>query len=1121
MKRLGYLFAVAAGVAAWSEAAVYTTERLNDLAVRDGNGQIVVYGTDGSYNDNPSLTKAAAFDGDTETFFDPSSAAVTEPCWAGFELETPMMITRVRFYPRATYPDRLVGCLIQGANTVDFSDAVTLHTITAARANAWGDEKMSTPESMQAFRYVRIYGPTPYAAGGPLNGSCCGNVAEIEFYGSDLPGSEMQFPDPPEIGFADCINGQMNFRFATVENTLIYQIQRKNADAPDSAFADHLNFGYPGAVARYYCFDPTPVSVPTVYRVRALNTVGASEWVEKTITPRPFLRGTWIGVAGSWGNGGATGDKVFDGNIATYYDPENGTGNGGWTGCDFGEERVITGLAYVPRENFADRMLQGTFQFASRPDFADAVVFFLVTDMPGYDAVTLIDLAEPVTARYVRFQSGADVWCNAAEIEWRPPVTELEPPPPVTVSISDMELQHAVLTWETPAPRTPCDTIAVLKGKGPGGPWIDISPEDISLATTTHTDTDISGYEGWYYTLAYRKTVDGVSHLGPVSEPAFFRRGHKLPVTTVNGYFQNGMTGLTDGTPYQDNSAVGPAAMFDGSTQTFADIVPAVVRAGVDMAERYGITFARIFPRSNIVGRPNGAALWASNNESDWMDGVQISPAVTITTADWVLTMANSPERWRYVYLYKASDFYANVAELELYGWSLADIADDLTAPQHLAATCTAEALTLTWDEALNAERYIVERKVGQLGEWTKIGESLTESRFEDSTVNLQGVLHAYRVTAVRGDEQACSATLELVPYVTGNGTGLFATYYANYTLAYSPDETVAATRVDPTIDFAWGAGGPVDGVTDYFGAAWTGKLIVPLSGIYTFTLEVDDGAAIRIDGEFLYNAMNAVGTHTFYRDLTAGEHDIRIDYLEVSGQAYCHLSWDGPVGKGPIPTSQLIPVAPEALPEPWIGERTVGNSRMGYTRFNPDGSLTIGAAGIDFYNTNEGYHGIWQETDRNFCYTMKYRFDSVDSGETKAMLQIRGDPFGSAPALALCVMLRTTDESGPFYAYNLKSRAMFGGGIEDDVGGWVAGASDTGWLRVKRVGPVFSFYTRTEDDDRWILRYTYEDVAESFGETLYVGPSVNRNDPTVLDSVTYSRITLTPADPGVLVILR
>ncbi|MBP5321397.1 MAG: hypothetical protein J6334_10450, partial [Kiritimatiellae bacterium] len=658
------------------------------------------------------------------------------------------------------------------------------------------------------------------------------------------------------------------------------------------------------------------------------------------------------------------------------------------------------------------------------------------------------------------------------------------------------------------------------KGKGPGGPWIDISPEDISLTTTTFTDTGIVGYEGWYYTLAYRKTVDGVTYTGPVSEPVFFRRGHRLDVTVVSGFFQNGMSGLTDGSPYQGNSALGPAAMFDGNTSTFADIVPEAVRVGVDLAGSYGISFARVFPRSNIVSRPDGSALWGSNNTDDWTVGEQISPAIPITAADWVTVTVNSPELWRYVYLYKASNFYANVAELELYGWTLADLADELIAPRNLAATCSAEALTLTWDPALNAEWYLVERKVGQSGAWVRIAEDLTECRFNDVSVNYRGVLHAYRVVAVRGDEQACSATLELIPYVTGNGTGLYATYYSNASLAYTPDETVAGTRVDPTIDFGWGSGGPLADLTDHFIATWTGKLIIPLPGIYTFTLETDDGATFRLDGEYLYNNMSAVGTRTFYRELTAGEHDIRIDYYEISGQAYCHLAWDGPVGKGPIPTSQLVPVPPEPLPEPWVGERTLGSQQWGYTRFNPDGSLTIAAAGMDFFSTNEGYHGIWQEATGNFCYTLRYQFDSADPGATKAMLQVRQSPFSGAAVIAPCVMLHT-DDADSYYAYNLKYRAVEEGSIEDDAGGWVSGASDTGWLRVKRIGPVFSCYTRTEDDGPWTLRYTFEDTAEAFGETLYIGPAVSRSGTTALDSVTYSRFTLTPADPGVLVILR
>ena len=41
MKRFVCVFAVAAGVAVRSDALMYTTERLNDFAVRGGNGHVI------------------------------------------------------------------------------------------------------------------------------------------------------------------------------------------------------------------------------------------------------------------------------------------------------------------------------------------------------------------------------------------------------------------------------------------------------------------------------------------------------------------------------------------------------------------------------------------------------------------------------------------------------------------------------------------------------------------------------------------------------------------------------------------------------------------------------------------------------------------------------------------------------------------------------------------------------------------------------------------------------------------------------------------------------------------------------------------------------------------------
>jgi hypothetical protein len=59
------------------------------------------------------------------------------------------------------------------------------------------------------------------------------------------------------------------------------------------------------------------------------------------------IKGNHIGLPGSFGNFGDTGDKAFDGDITTFYDaiePENS-----WTGLDFGEERKIAAIRYFPR----------------------------------------------------------------------------------------------------------------------------------------------------------------------------------------------------------------------------------------------------------------------------------------------------------------------------------------------------------------------------------------------------------------------------------------------------------------------------------------------------------------------------------------------------------------------------------------------------------------------------------------------------------------------------------------------------------------------------------------------------------------------------------------------------
>lgn len=135
-----------------------------------------VIGTAGSWDNVANATKDAAFDFDSNTFFDaPSGAAI--PHWVGLDLGylSHYTVTKINFYPRSTMPGRMLNGTFEVANKADFSDKNIIFTIQSAPvASAY-----TTAEVSSTFytRYVR------YAS--PSNGN--GNVAELEFHGEAMP----------------------------------------------------------------------------------------------------------------------------------------------------------------------------------------------------------------------------------------------------------------------------------------------------------------------------------------------------------------------------------------------------------------------------------------------------------------------------------------------------------------------------------------------------------------------------------------------------------------------------------------------------------------------------------------------------------------------------------------------------------------------------------------------------------------------------------------------------------------------------------------------------------------------------------------------------------------------
>ena len=114
--------------------------------------------------------------------------------------------------------------------------------------------------------------------------------------------------------------------------------------------------------------------------------------------------------------------------------------------------------------------------------------------------------------------------------------------------------------------------------------------------------------------------------------------------------------------------------------------------------------------------------------------------------------------------------------------------------------------------------------------------------------------------------------------------------YFSNRNLEGAP----ALVRNDSSIDFDWGSGAPAPGLpADNFSVRWT-RTAPFADGRYRFTVQVDDGARLWLDGRLLIDQWGEGSARTFTAeaDLAAGNHTPRLEYLELGGGALVKLTW-------------------------------------------------------------------------------------------------------------------------------------------------------------------------------------------------------------------------------------
>lgn len=125
-----------------------------------------------------------------------------------------------------------------------------------------------------------------------------------------------------------------------------------------------------------------------------------------------------------------------------------------------------------------------------------------------------------------------------------------------------------------------------------------------------------------------------------------------------------------------------------------------------------------------------------------------------------------------------------------------------------------------------------------------------------------------------------------------GGATGIYQNHNPGVSLS-------TYTRVDPEINFDWGAGSPMPGLIgiDHFRVLWEGTVVPQYSETYTFEVVAVPGGALRVNGQqvisgFLGGSSQRAGSIA----LTAGVPcRVAMEYLGLTDSARAQLSWSSP----------------------------------------------------------------------------------------------------------------------------------------------------------------------------------------------------------------------------------
>jgi hypothetical protein len=146
-----------------------------------------------------------------------------------------------------------------------------------------------------------------------------------------------------------------------------------------------------------------------------------------------------------------------------------------------------------------------------------------------------------------------------------------------------------------------------------------------------------------------------------------------------------------------------------------------------------------------------------------------------------------------------------------------------------------------------------------------------------------------------------------------------------------------------------WGIQSPGGGVrVDYWSARFTKTISFP-GGQYHFQATHDDSLRVYIDGQQIIRGDES-GEHGWDGTVTAGNHEVKAELVEQTGDAHLYLFWQGP---------GFLPYNATCIPSQWCGQYWGDNNTSGQPALVQDEG-----AGVLSYNWVESGPGYQMPTD-------------------------------------------------------------------------------------------------------------------------------------------------------------